>query len=202
MSPNTMPSAASPVTARAARLLFGTAGSVTSPGEIEVISGHGGTRLSELLASAFPSPPGQQNQRWMAVHDTVMTKPRKLAPAVSVLRPAVTEFALSAEHVAIEVGDPLPAAGRHVQITNGALDVRRYAVPIKLRIEVSEIGGRRVAQLLVHSDFFKLVIERIGFAQVMRIAELADEVGGANQEALFIVVVRDVRRRKAGEFDG
>jgi len=48
------------------------------------------------------------------------------------------------------------------------LDKRRYATPIELWILIGEIGRRIIAELLVHSDFFKFVIKRIGFAQIWK----------------------------------
>src|ERR1700728_4909411 len=96
----------------------------------------------------------------------------------SALRPAQAEVALGAEHVAVEVGDPLPSTRGNVEIADGGLDMRGHAVPVELRIEVGKIGGRGITELLVHADFLELVIQRIGFAQIMRIAELADEIGG------------------------
>ena len=59
--------------------------------------------------------------------------------------------------------------------------MRRYAGPIELRIEIGKIGRRSIAELLVHPDFFEFVTKRIGFAQIMRIAELADETGGGKR---------------------
>src|SRR5262245_42927464 len=67
--------------------------------------------------------------------------------------------------------------------------MRRYAVPIKLWIQFGEIGRRSVAEFLIPADFLELVIKRIGFAQILRIAELADEIGGTYQRVLFAVAV-------------
>jgi hypothetical protein len=65
---------------------------------------------------------------------------------------------------------------------------------LELRILISKIGRRSVTELPVHSDFFKLVIKRIGFSEVVRVAELSNEVGSTYKEALFIVLtVRDDR---------
>jgi hypothetical protein len=57
--------------------------------------------------------------------------------------------------------------------------MRRDAVPVELRIEIDEIGGRGIAELPVQACFLEFVIQRVGFADVMGIAELADQVGGA-----------------------
>src|SRR5271167_3209478 len=91
----------------------------------------------------------------------------------SVLWTAQAKLALSAKNIAIEIGDPLPTVRRDVEVTDRALDMRRYTAPIELRIEIGEIGWRSIAELLVHPNFFKFVIKRIGLAQIMRIAELA-----------------------------
>ena len=96
---------------------------------------------------------------------------------------------LGAKDIAVEIGDPPPSVRRDVEVAHGALDMRRYAAPIKLRILIGEIGRRNIAELLIPSDFLELVIKRIGFAQILRIAKLADEIGGAYQHALFAVAV-------------
>ena len=63
------------------------------------------------------------------------------------------------------------------------------ALPIELRIEFGQIRRRVVAELPVHADFLKLVIQGIGFAQVMWITQLTDEIRGAHQRAFFIVLI-------------
>ena len=88
-----------------------------------------------------------------------------------------------------------------VEIAERALDKRRYTTPKELRILIGEIGWRVIAELLVHSDFFKFVIERIGLAQVMWIAELANEIGGPNEHAFFVAAVVSAKR-KARRLDG
>ena len=56
------------------------------------------------------------------------------------LRARQRDLALGAEDVAVEVGDPLPAARGDVEIADRGLHVGRDAVPVELRIEVDEIG--------------------------------------------------------------
>src|SRR5580704_13396994 len=104
----------------------------------------------------------------------------------SALRSAQAQVAFGAEDIAIEIGDPLPPARSDVEIADRGLDMRRNAVPVKLRVEIGEIGRRRITKLPIHPDLFELEIQCIGLAQVMRIAELADEIGGAHQRALFV----------------
>src|SRR4030095_9086426 len=99
------------------------------------------------------------------------------------------------------VGDPLSSCRCNVEITDRTLDKRRYATPKELRILIGEIGWRIIAKLLVHSDFFKFVIKRIGLAQIMWIAELANEIGGAHQHAFFVATVVSAGR-KARRLDG
>ena len=56
------------------------------------------------------------------------------------LRSHEGEGVLSAEYMAVKVGDPLPARRRHVQVRNGLLQVRRDAGPVKVGITLDEIG--------------------------------------------------------------
>ena len=73
----------------------------------------------------------------------------------------------------MKIGDPLPSARCDIEVADRLLDMRRYVAPIKLRIALSEIGGRSIAKLFVHPDFFELTIKRVGLAQIMRITELS-----------------------------
>jgi len=57
-----------------------------------------------------------------------------LVNAVLVLRSGQADVALGAEDIAVEVGDPLPAARRDVEIADCGLDMRGHAVPVELRI--------------------------------------------------------------------
>jgi hypothetical protein len=43
---------------------------------------------------------------------------------------------------------------------------------------VDHVGRRIVAELPGQADFLEFVVKRIGLSQIVRIAELADEVGG------------------------
>src|SRR5262245_22995204 len=62
------------------------------------------------------------------------------------------KFALGAKHVAVQAIDPLSATRRDVKVPDRFLDVRRNVVPIKLRVLVSEIGWRSIAELFIHAD--------------------------------------------------
>jgi hypothetical protein len=48
--------------------------------------------------------------------------------------------------------------------------------PIKLWIAIGKIGGRAETKLPVHSDFFKLIIQRISFSEIVRVPKLSNEV--------------------------
>ena len=63
-----------------------------------------------------------------------------------------------------------PPTRSDVQITNGRLDMCRNAVPIELWVKIGKIGSRGVAKLPIHSDLLELIVQRISFAQIMRIA--------------------------------
>src|SRR6516225_11015122 len=105
------------------------------------------------------------------------------------LRSAKTEIALGAKYIAIEICNPLPPARGEIEIADCALNVRRDALPVELRIEIGEIRRRSVAELLIHADLFELVIECIRLAQVMRVAELPDQIGPAHQQSLLALFV-------------
>src|SRR6266508_2727974 len=119
------------------------------------------------------------------------------------VQPRQADVAFGPKHVAVEVRDPLPAARRHIEITDGGLDARRNAVPVELRIAVDEVRGRAVAELAVQAGLLELVVERVGLAQIVRVAELADEIGGAQQRALLcnLLVLRRNGNREARALD-
>src|SRR5215475_7233447 len=80
--------------------------------------------------------------------------------------------------------------------------MRRYASPIKFGIEVGKVGWRGVAELFIHSDFFKFEEKRVGLAQIMRVAQLADQIGRANELSLFAIGISGAwRRRKTRKLD-
>src|SRR6201996_3188648 len=122
----------------------------------------------------------------------------------SFLRSRQADIALGAEHVAVEIGDPLPPARGDVEIADRGLYVRRDAVPEELRIEIDEVGRRGIAELAVQAGFLEFVIQRIRLADVMGIAELADQVGGAQQGGFLVAFLVLARQGggKAGAFDG
>src|SRR5262249_516934 len=106
--------------------------------------------------------------------------------ATSFLRSPERDVAFGAKKIGVEIGNPLPAVRRDVEIANGGLNVWRHAVPVELRIFGDDVGGAVVAELAVEAGFFELVIERVGLADVMRIAELSDQVDGSQQRSLLV----------------
>ena len=50
-------------------------------------------------------------------------------------------LAFGAEDITIKACDPVPPARRHVEIPYFGLNVRRDAVPIKLRVAIDDVGG-------------------------------------------------------------
>src|SRR5580700_7338798 len=94
------------------------------------------------------------------------------------LRAGEAEIALGTEYIGVKARDPLPPARGDVEIPDRGLAVRRDALPIELRIKVRDIGRRRVAQLTVQPDFLELLVQRVGLAEVMGIAQLSDQIGG------------------------
>src|SRR5262249_61755157 len=118
----------------------------------------------------------------------------------SVFRTAKTEFALRAKNIAVKIGDPLSSARRNIEVADRALDMRRYASPIELGVEISKVGRRAVAELFIHSDFFEFAEKSIGLAKIMWVAELADQICRANKFSLVAIDIPGAwRRRKARE---
>ena len=52
----------------------------------------------------------------------------------------------------------MPSARCYVEISDGSLDVRRNGLPVKLRIQFSEIGGRFITELPVEADLLKFIV--------------------------------------------
>jgi hypothetical protein len=55
------------------------------------------------------------------------------------LRSHEGEGVLGAEHMTVQVSDPLPPRRRHVQVANGFFQVRRDAGPIKVGKAIDQI---------------------------------------------------------------
>ena len=88
---------------------------------------------------------------------------------------------LGAEHVAVQVCDPLPARRRHVQVRDRLVQVGRDAAPVEVGIALDQVGRGGVAELAVKADLLELIEQRIGLLQVERVAELPDQVRGLDQ---------------------
>jgi hypothetical protein len=65
--------------------------------------------------------------------------------------------------------DPLPSTRSDIEISDRGLKMYWNTVEVKSRIQIRQIGGGRIAELLVHSNFLELIIQGIGLLQVMRI---------------------------------
>ena len=115
---------------------------------------------------------------------------------------ASAEVAFRAEDIAIETRNPLASARRDVEIADGGLDAWRNALPIELRIQIREIGGRGVTELFIHPDLFEFIIQRIGFSQIMGVTQLSNEIGGPHKRTFFVILIIRLSARESGEFDG
>src|SRR5258708_34595002 len=98
----------------------------------------------------------------------------------------MAQLTLSTKYVTVEVCNPPASARGNIEITDSGLDVRRDSVPIKLRIFIDDVCWRLIAELLVQTNFFKFVVERIGFSQIVGIAKLTDEICGSKEGPPFI----------------
>ena len=87
------------------------------------------------------------------------------------------------------------ARSRYIEVADSGLDMPgEDVVPIELRILVDEVRRRFTPSCPVQTDL-QFVVERVGFPQVVRIAELTDEVGAPQQRPFFVDVRVVVRRR-------
>ena len=91
----------------------------------------------------------------------------------------MAQLTLSTKYVTVEACNPLASARGNIEITDSGLDVRRDSVPIKLRIFIDDVCWRVIAELLVQTNLFKFVVERIDFSQIVGIAKLTDEIGSS-----------------------
>src|SRR5205085_8758312 len=85
--------------------------------------------------------------------DSRMSASGALLQRLLALRPHQAVVILGAEHVVVQVGDPLPARYRHGKIFDRAAEMLGHRVPVKARIAVDQIGGRGIAELAVRADF-------------------------------------------------
>jgi len=67
---------------------------------------------------------------------------------------------------------------------------------------INEIGGRCIAELLVHADLVELIVKCMGLPQIVRITELPNEIGGSQEHALSIIwIIWLNTRRKPRELE-
>src|SRR6516225_4311684 len=109
------------------------------------------------------------------------TRPLCLNKRTVPLRPGKGDIPLGMEHVGVQVCDPLPPARCDVEIADRGLDMGIHAIPVELRVKVYDIRRRNITELSVEARLLKLMKERLCFSDVMRIAELPDEIGGAQE---------------------
>src|SRR5271169_1888182 len=88
-------------------------------------------------------------------------------------------FTLGAKYVAVKACNPATPTRGDIEVTDGGMDVRSDAIPIKFRIFIDQVGGRFVAKLFVQTNFLKFVEECIGLFQIVRVGKLADKVCGS-----------------------
>jgi hypothetical protein len=90
---------------------------------------------SELRASTRERHPRRADAARQSLHRGPSVRPgyEQRTPVLP-LWTGVAWLALGAKDIAVEIGHPLPSVRRDVEVAHGALDMRRYAAPIKLRI--------------------------------------------------------------------
>ena len=95
------------------------------------------------------------------------------------LWPRMAQLTLSTKYVTVEACNPPASARGNIEIIDSGLDVWRDSVLIKLRIFIDDVCWRFIAELLVQTNLFKFVVERIGLSQIVGIAKLTDEICGS-----------------------
>ena len=104
-----------------------------------------------------------RGQRWMR---HVISPRCCSSKACSPLRSHHPLRALRAENMMVQIGDPLPAGSRHVQIFYAVVEMHRDAVPEKRRISFDDIGGRGIAELPIGADLLEFIVKRVGLARI------------------------------------
>lgn len=105
--------------------------------------------------------------------------------------------------MAMKHRNPLFAFWRPIQVTDRVLNVWRDTLPVETRVGIRQIGGRLVAERLRGTGFDKLVEQFRQLLEMLRIGQLADQIGGANQSGLGVgrLVIVVVGNRKPRQFD-
>ena len=103
-----------------------------------------------------------------------------------VVRPHSAATVLNLEHVAVEVGNPLPALHRKLQITERVTDKGFDLTPKEARVFVSDVSRAGVTQTRIASDLLKFVEEGIQLSRIERVSELTDEIRSPQQARLGV----------------
>src|SRR5262245_25598213 len=111
---------------------------------------------------------------------------------------------LDLEHIAVEVGNPLPALHRKLQITERVADEGFDLAPKEAWVFVSDVGRVGVTKTRIAADLFKFVKQGIELSWVERVSELADEVRSPQQARLGVGlgVVLVLGNRESRQLDG
>jgi hypothetical protein len=118
------------------------------------------------------------------------------------LWPGEGRVTLGTENVTVEVRDPLSATRSDIEVPNGGLNMRQNALPIELRVLLNEVGRRLVAKLLVHADFFELIIKGVAFRRKCGSPSCPMRSAGSQKRTLFVVrIVDPCRSRTPRELD-
>src|ERR1700747_2481791 len=150
--------------------------------------GHKRTSRRPLAMSALPPNADirQRNRhvalcqkRTLACTNHLLVARRGAAETSLRLWSRMAQLMLSTKYVTVEACNPPASARGNIEIIDSGLDVRRDSVPIKLRIFIDDVCWRFIAELLVQTNLFKFVVERIGFSQIVWIAKLTDEICGS-----------------------
>jgi hypothetical protein len=59
------------------------------------------------------------------------------------------------------------------------------AIPIEMGILIDDVRRTSMPKLSIDANFLKLMVERICFAQVLRIAKLTNKISGSQQRTIF-----------------
>src|SRR5262245_19219360 len=126
---------------------------------------------------------------------------RRLSFAV---RPHAAAAMLNLEHIAVEVGCPLPALHRQLQIAERVANEGLDLAPKEARVSVGEVGRAGIAETRIAADLLEFMREGIEIAWIERVGELAAEVGRPQQAGLGVRlgVVLVLGHREACMLDG
>jgi hypothetical protein len=138
-------------------------------------------RKGQLVSFQTKLQPLRQADRGNSLAFTSPPKgsPRSAAPHLPYPGRAVPGL----EEVAVEVGDPLLAFRRQLQIADRVVDIGFDLQREEIGKDRPKIGGGPAAELFHRPDLRELGIQRRQLAMVEGIGELADQVRGPNRPA-------------------